>query len=112
MRFDVVLIRVVFTVILLAAGYVLHPIPGHRLISTAAAGFIAVAIIFFEMRIRRSSLKTLIGAAAGSIFGIVGAFFIGLLVWSQEAMAVPAFSKKFFYPALSFFLALFGFVVC
>ena len=51
MRFDIILIRLVFTGILLAAGYVLHPIPGHRLISTAAAGLVAIAIIFFEMRI-------------------------------------------------------------
>src|SRR5438045_9577578 len=77
MRFDVVLIRFVFTGILLAAGYVLHPIPGHRLISAGAAGVIASAIIFFEMRIRRSSLKTLIGAAVGSVVGIVGDDLVG-----------------------------------
>src|SRR5205085_10884236 len=89
MRFDVVLIILVFTVILLAARYVLHPIPGHRLISTAAAGLIAIAIIFFEMRIRRSSLKTLIGAATGSILGIVGAYLIGSLLCREASLAVP-----------------------
>src|SRR5205823_14280135 len=111
MRFDVVLIRVVFTVILLAAGYVLHPIPGHRLISTGAAGFIAIAIIFFEMRIRRSSLKTLIGAAAGSILGIVGAYLIGSLISSQESMAVPPSTKTFLTLALTFFMAYVGLMV-
>jgi len=111
MRFEVVLIRVVFTVILLAAVYVLHPIPGHRLISTAAAGFIAVAIIFFEMRIRRSSLKTLIGAAAGSILGIVGAYLIGSLISSQESMAVPPSTKTFLTLALTFFMAYVGLMV-
>src|SRR2546423_14702740 len=89
MRFDVVLIRLVFTVILLAAGYVLHPIPGHRLISTGGAGLVALAIIFFEMRIRRSSLKTLIRAAVGSILGIIGAHLICSLISNQETMAVP-----------------------
>src|SRR5438045_4286905 len=90
MRFDVVLIRFVFTGILLAAGYVLHPIPGHRLISTGAAGFIAIAIIFFELRIRRSSLKTLIGAAVGSILGIIGAYLIGSLIMSQQSISPEA----------------------
>ncbi len=111
MRFDVVLIRVVFTVILLAAGYVLHPIPGHRLVSTGGAGLVALAIIFFEMRIRRSSLKTLIGAAAGSILGIVGAYLIGSLISSQESMAVAPETKTFLTLALTFFMAYVGLMV-
>src|SRR5256712_2197864 len=111
MRFDVVLIRLVFTVILLAAGYVLHPIPGHRLISTGGAGLVALAIIFFEMRIRRSSLKTLIGAAVGSILGIIGAYLIGSLISSQESMAVPPSTKTFLTLALTFFMAYVGLMV-
>src|SRR5258708_15135343 len=83
MRFDIVLIRLIFTAILVVAGYVLHPVPGHRLFSTAGAGLVAVAIIFFEMRIRRSSLKTLIGAAVRSILGIIRAHLIRLLISHQ-----------------------------
>jgi hypothetical protein len=89
MRFDVIILRVVFTAFLISAGYVLHPIPGHRLFSAAAAAITAVAIVLFEMRIRRASLKTLIGAAAGSILGIIGAYLIGTLIASQESTAVP-----------------------
>src|SRR5947207_2061456 len=87
MRFDIILIRLVFTGILLAAGYVLHPIPGHRLISALVAGLVGLAIIFFEMRIRRASLKTLIGAAVGSILGIIGAYLIGSLIMRQESIS-------------------------
>jgi uncharacterized protein YacL len=90
MRFDILLIRLIFTGILLGAGWWLHPIPGHRVVSTVAAGFIALAIIFFEMRIRRSSLKTLIGAAVGSILGIVGAYLIGSLIMRQESISHEA----------------------
>jgi len=111
MRFDVVLIRLVFTVILLGAGYILHPIPGHRLFSTAGAGLIALAIIFFEMRIRRSSLKTLIGAAVGSILGIIGAYLIGTLITSQESAAVPPETRAFMTLALIFFMAYIGLMV-
>ena len=111
MRFDVVLIRLIFTAILIGSGYVLHPIPGNRYISMGAAGLVAVAIIFFEMRIRRSSLKTLIGAAVGSILGIIGAYLIGSLISSQESMAVPPHTKTFLTLALTFFMAYVGLMV-
>jgi len=111
MRFDVIVIRLIFTAILLAAGYVLHPIPGHRMFSTGVAGLVALAIIFFEMRIRRSSLKTLIGAAVGSILGIVGAYLIGSLISSQESMAVPPSTKTFLTLSLTFFMAYVGLMV-
>src|SRR5437764_6215807 len=89
MRFDVIILRLVFAAFLVSAGYVLHPIPGHRLYSTGGAALVAVAIILFEIRIRRASLKTLIGAAVGSILGIIGAYLIGTLIASQESAAVP-----------------------
>src|SRR5437870_10286923 len=111
MRFDVILLRFVFAAFLMSAGYVLHPIPGHRLFSTFAAAMIAVAIIFFEIRIRRASLKTLIGAAVGSILGIIGAYLIGTLITSQESAAVPPESRAFLTLALIFFMAYVGLMV-
>src|ERR687893_780740 len=111
MRTNVVLIRLVFTAILVAAGYVLHPVPGHRLISAAVGACIAFAIIFFELRIRRASLKTLIGAAVGSIMGIVGAYLIGSLISSQESMAVAPETKTFLTLSLTFFMAYVGLMV-
>src|SRR2546426_1771125 len=111
MRFDIVLIRFVFTGILVVAGYVLHPVPGHRLISAGAASLIALAIILFELRIRRASLKTLIGAAVGSIMGIIGAYLIGSLISSQESMAVAPETKTFLTLALTFFMAYVGLMV-
>src|SRR6185436_13672884 len=111
MRFDIVLIRLIFTAILVGAGYVLHPVPGHRYISVAAAALIAVAIILFELRIRRASLKTLIGAAVGSIMGIVGAFLIGSLISNQESIAVAPETKTFLTLTLTFFMAYVGLMV-
>src|SRR2546430_1344867 len=90
MRFDVVVIRLIFTGILFGAGWWLHPLPGHPAISALVAGLVGLAIIFFEMRIRRSSLKTLIGAAVGSILGIVGAYLIGSLIMSQQSISHEA----------------------
>jgi uncharacterized protein YacL len=111
MRFDVILLRVVFATFLMTAGYVLHPIPGRRLVSVGVAALISIAIILFEMRIRRASLKTLIGAAVGSILGIVGAYLIGTLITSQESAAVPPESRAFLTLALIFFMAYIGLMV-
>ena len=125
MRTNVILIRVVFTAILVASGYVLHPVSGEWLASTGlvpellaskitsalVAAFIAVAIIFFEIRIRRASLKTLIGAAVGSILGILGAYLIGSLISRQESMAVAPETKTFLTLALTFFMAYVGLMV-
>ena len=88
MKADLVLIRVIFTAILIGAGYLLRPLPGHPAVSAVAGLLVAVAIILFEMRIQRASLKTLIGAAVGSILGIVGAYLIGSLVTSLNPRSI------------------------
>jgi uncharacterized protein YacL len=111
MRFDVIILRLVFAAFLISAGYVLHPIPGHHLISAGAAAMVAVAIVLFEIRIRRASLKTLIGAASGSILGIIGAYLIGTLIASQESAAVPPETRAFLTLALIVFMAYIGLMV-
>jgi uncharacterized protein YacL len=111
MHVDLVIIRVIFTAILVAAGYVLHPVPGNRLVSALAGALSAGAIILLEMRVKRASLKTLIGAAFGSILGIVGAFLIGSLISRQESHAVSPETKAFLTLALTFLMAYIGLVV-
>src|SRR6476469_8472960 len=103
MRFDVILLRVVFAAFLISAGYYLVPIKGYPLVSAGAAALIAVAVVLFEMRIRRASLKTLIGAAVGSILGIIGAYLIGTLISHQHATALGEPVKTFLTLALTFF---------
>ena len=95
MHGDVIIIRLVFTAVLVAAGYILRPINGDPWISAGVGALVAICIILFELRIRRASLKTLIGAAVGSILGIIGAFLIGSLISEQETMAVSAKAKTF-----------------
>jgi uncharacterized protein YacL len=109
MHGDVVIIRLVFTVILVAAGYVLKPVGGDPWISAGVGGLVALSIIFFELRIRRASLKTLIGAAVGSIMGIVGAYLIGSLIMRQESM--PHAMRTFLTLGLVFFMAYVGLMV-
>ena len=111
MRFDVVLIRLGFTAILVTAGYVLRPVDDDRLLSAGMAALVALGIIFFEMRIRRASLKTLIGAAVGSFLGIISAFLIGTLINQQESLAVAPETKAFLTLSLIFFMAYVGLMV-
>ncbi|MEO6391176.1 MAG: TRAM domain-containing protein, partial [Pyrinomonadaceae bacterium] len=82
-----------------------------RYVSAILASLIALAIIYFELRIRKASLKTLIGAAVGSILGIVGAFLIGLLIILQEPAGTGAGMKFFLTLVLTFFMAYVGLMV-
>ena len=111
MRADVVLIRLVFTATLIIAGYKLSPLKDRPLTSAALGGLIALCIIVFELRIRRATLKTLIGAATGSILGIIGAYLIGSLISHQHATALEEPVKTFLTLALTFFMAYVGLMV-
>jgi len=77
---DLVIIRVLFILVLAGTAGVLHPF--HTTLWQAAAGgiLIGLSIIVFEIRLEKISLKRLIGAAAGSVLGIVGAFLISLVL--------------------------------
>ena len=107
MRVDLIIIRLVFTSLLVVAGYLLRPLPGHPVFSALMGACVAGAIILFEMRIQRASLKTLIGAAVGSILGILGAYLIGSLISSQDAAAVSEQAKTFL---VLFTLLLMGYI--
>jgi len=106
---DVIIIRLVFTAILVAGGYILRPVPGNPWISAVIGSLVAACIILFELRIRRATLKTLIGAAVGSIMGIVGAYLIASLIMRQESM--PHEVRTFLTLALVFFMAYVGLMV-
>ena len=77
---DLAIVRALFILVLAGTAAVLHPF--HTSPWQAAAGgiLIGLAIIVFEIRLERISLKRLIGAAAGSVLGIVGSFLISLVL--------------------------------
>src|SRR4029453_19196946 len=105
MRADVVLIRLIFTAILVVAGYKLAPVRDDPWLSAAAGALIAICIIVFDLRIRRAPLKTLIGAAGGSSLGIIGAYLIGSLLSRQESTALEPSMKTFLTLSPTFFMA-------
>lgn len=109
MRFDVTLIRAVFIASLVVAGYFLRPLPGGPWATAGAAAVLAISIIFFETRIRKASLKTLIGGAVGSTLGILGASLIGIVISRQDA--IPSEFKTFLTLALALFMGYVGLIV-
>jgi uncharacterized protein YacL len=109
MHGDVVIIRLIFTAFLIAAGYILKPVGGDPWMSAGVGALVAICIILFELRIRRASLKTLIGAAVGSILGIVGAYLIGSLIMRQESIAHEV--RTFLTLGLVFFMGYVGLMV-
>ena len=83
--FDLLIVRAIFILVLAATAYALHPFQTTPWVSGLAGLVLGVGIIFFEIRLERVSLKRLIGAAAGSVLGIFGAFLISLVLGKAGA---------------------------
>ena len=80
---DMVVIRLIFVFLVAFACWILQPFGLAKWPAPAAAAAgagIGLAIILFEMRLRAISLKRLIGAAIGSILGIIGAYLFSVVL--------------------------------
>jgi uncharacterized protein YacL len=89
---DQLVVRLVFATACVAAGYHFHPFGLSRPIAAAVGLAFSISVFLFEIRLQRASLRRLIGAAIGSILGIVGAFLMGLVI-SQTT--IPEDSRSF-----------------
>src|ERR1022692_1387086 len=77
---DLLIVRGIFILVLTISAYALHPFHSSQWMAAAGGTIFGLCIIFFEMRLERVSLKRLIGAACGSVLGIVGAFIMSLVL--------------------------------
>jgi uncharacterized protein YacL len=77
---DLVFIRVLFVLITAVASYELRPLGLERWPAVGLGVLVGIAVILFEFRLRRVSLKRLIGAVIGSILGIIGAYLFSLVI--------------------------------
>ena len=78
--FDWIVVRGAFLLVLSLASYYLEPFGLERRLAGLAGLGIGIAILLFEYRLSRASLKRLIGAAVGSILGIIGAYLMSLVL--------------------------------
>ena len=89
---DLFIIRFVFVSVLTITGYFLAPFSLKPVASAAIGLALGIVIILFEIRVKRVSLKRLIGAATGSVLGIFGAFLMSLVLGRtspQSSSTIP-----------------------
>jgi uncharacterized protein YacL len=77
---DIILIRGVFILVLAAAGYHLKPFDQPSWVAGLGGAVLGGIIVLFEVRLEHVSLKRLIGAAFGSVLGIIGAYLMSLIL--------------------------------
>src|SRR5712692_11728583 len=73
---DIVIVRLIFAATLTLVAYFIQPFGFKGPYAIAVGLTSAIGIIYFEHRLKRATLNRLIGAAIGSIMGIVGASLI------------------------------------
>ena len=102
--FDLAIVRFVFVAVLTLSAFALRPFQLDPWI--AAGGLVSgICIIFFEIRLEKVTLKRLIGAAAGSVLGILGAFLMSLVL----GKAVP--DQRFLPVGLLLLMTYIGLIV-
>src|SRR5579859_6287980 len=80
MSWEMASLRAIFILSVIAAAYHLRPFHWSSWVSALVGAALAFAFVFIETRLRKASLKRLIGAVVGGIFGITGALVISHLL--------------------------------
>ena len=80
---DLAIVRIIFVAVLTAVSINQRPFGLPDWVSGVIGLLFGVAIIVFEIRLKRATLKRLIGAAIGSILGILGAFMMSSVIASS-----------------------------
>jgi uncharacterized protein YacL len=77
---DLWIIRALLFAAILISGYFIRPFGTDHFITVTYSVILGVVILLAELRVRRLSIKTLLGAAIGSILGIIGASLISMMI--------------------------------
>lgn len=77
---DLLLIRILFVVLLAWSAFYLQPLGLPQHFAALIGAVIGLGVVLFEIRIKQISLKRLIGAAVGSVLGILGAYLMSLVL--------------------------------
>ncbi|MBZ5503121.1 MAG: TRAM domain-containing protein [Acidobacteriia bacterium] len=101
-------VRIVFAAVCAAAGFHFQPFNLPRYLGALAGFLFATSVILFELRLRSASLRRLIGAAAGSILGILGAYLTSLIL---DHTTIPDSTRSFFSLAIFLVMAYIGLIL-
>jgi len=77
---DLVFVRILFIATLSGAAFFLRPFSLESPFAAAIGALAGALIVIFEIRVKQVSLTRLIGAAIGSVLGILGAYLIALVL--------------------------------
>ncbi len=105
---DHFLVRLVFASACIVAGYHFEPFGLNRWAAALVGLLFALGVFVFEVRLQRVSLRRLIGGAAGSILGILGAHIMGLVL---ARTSIPEGSRSFLDVGLLLVMTYIGLVL-
>jgi uncharacterized protein YacL len=105
---DHMMVRLIFAVACVAAGYHFHPFGLSNIVAAGVGLVFCISVFLFEIRLQRASMRRLIGAAVGSILGILGAYLMGLIL---ARTSIPEGSRSFMDVALLLVMTYIGLVV-
>ncbi len=105
---DLILVRLIFILVVAGSCYLLQPFGLRAPIAAAVGGLIGLSVILFEVRLHKVSLKRLIGAAIGSVLGILGAYLFSLVI--KDSIA-PGHTQSFLQLMVMLLMAYIGLIV-
>jgi uncharacterized protein YacL len=105
---DHLMVRLIFSIACIAAGFHFHPFGLSSLMAAGVGLVFSISVFLFEIRLQRASMRRLIGAAIGSILGILGAYLMGLVL---ARTTIPEGSRSFLDVALLLVMTYIGLVV-
>ena len=108
MSLEMAVVRAIFIIVLVAASYHLRPFHLSGQVSALLGLCLAAFFVLFEVRLEKTSLRRLIGAAVGSILGILGAFMISHLL---NLTSIEKPSASFFQVMLLLLMGYVGLVL-
>lgn len=106
--YDLLIVRGIFALVCVAASWYFRPFGLDPQIAALAGLLLFLGVVLFELRLERASLKRLIGAALGSILGILGAY-LTTLVLAQTSL--PGETRSFLGVAVLLVMAYIGLVL-
>ena len=105
---DMLGIRIVFLAVCVAAAFHFRPFSVSKEVGAGIGFLFGLAVILFELRLRHASLRRLIGAAAGSVLGLLGAYLTSLILTHTT---MPESTRSFFSLAAFLVMAYTGLVL-
>ena len=105
---DLIWVRFLFVLIVTLTCYLIDPFNLPSKLDAGVGAVIGLAIVLFEWKLRRVSLKRLIGAAMGSVLGIFGAYLFALVIGTS---VTPGRTQGFLQILVMLLMAYVGLIV-